>query len=178
MTIKEFRLHLAKIKQRINDELPKLSEQVAVATLSLVKDRSIEEGISIGGNESNKAEYSKKTFPTTRLKGKERNAGGRAYIEANALGNWAGFRQAQGLKSDKVNLSYTNRMWTGIQVLSTTQTGYGKFQSIIGAADQETRDKIEANVERFGMFLDPTPDEIEIGRDSATVVINRLIRDV
>lgn len=176
MNLKDYRKHLQTTKRRILDELPKIADEIAVSTLSLVKDRSINEGIIIEGKEGTKKEYSDNKIPTKFFKGKELNGRGSAYITANALGTWGAFRRAQGLPSDKVNLGYTMRMWTNIQVIRAISNGEGKITIVVGGSDTETREKITQNVERYGMFFDPTPDELALAQDVARDRINKLIK--
>lgn len=176
MDIPTYRKHLEEAKRKLLAELPRISEEIAVSTLSIVKDRSINEGIIVQGKPGTEKQYSTNPIPTSLFKGKKLNAGGDAYIVANKMGTWHGFRKAQGLSSEEVNLSYTNRMWTGIQVIQTNVTEYGKAESIVGAVDDETKKKLEGNIARYGMFLDPTADELSIAQDVARERINEIIR--
>lgn len=165
MNISEKRAQIKRARIKILEIVPKLSEEIAVSTLSMVKNRSIEEGISVDGKEGDKKDYSTKDVYTSSFKKKALNNAGRSYISANKKGTWGGFRQAQGLRSGKVNLSYTNRMWTSIQVIGGSPVSEGKYQSIIGSLDDETRSKISQNVKRYGSFLTPTEDEILLAQD-------------
>lgn len=176
MNVDNYREGLRMAKQQILDNLPQIADEIAVSTLSVVKDRSINEGIIIKGQEGTQPNYSTNTFYTSSLKGKELNSGGRAYVAANKKGNWAGFRAAQGLPADKVNLSYTNRMWTGIQVIRTVNNGYGKYLSVVGAVDSETQKIVAGNVQRYGMFLDPTPEETQIAQEVAKERLMQIIQ--
>ena len=176
MNLKEYKAHLTAVRQKIVEELPVIANEIAVSTLSLIKDRSINEGILIDGKEGNKAQYSTRPILTSYFKGKELNRAGTAYIEANKLGTWSAFKAAQGRGSQNVNLAYSMRMWTNIQVLRGNITGDGKFQLIIGGIDAETKKKIEQNTERFGSFLDPTEDELSIAQDVAKERLNQIIR--
>lgn len=176
MDIPTYRKHLEAAKQKLLAELPRISEEIAVSTLSIVKDRSINEGIIIDGKPGTNKEYSTNPINTSLFKGKELSAAGTAYIDANKKGTWHGFRKAQGLNSEPVNLSYTNRMWTSIQVIATNVVGYGKAQSVVGAVDEETKKKLEGNIKRYGMFLDPTPEELAIAQDVARQRINEIIQ--
>jgi len=177
MSPKDYVAGLKRAKQRIIDELPAISEEIAVSTLSIVKDMAIEEGIIIDGVPGSHQSYSSKLINTSLFAGKELNKGGESYISANEKGNWAGFRKAQGLSDGNVNLAYTMRMWTGIQVLRTNQVGLGRMETIIGAADQETRDKIEANVNRYvGNFFDPTPEQKQMADEIAKERLNQIIQ--
>lgn len=167
MNMVDYITGLKKAKQQIVEALPAIADEIAVSSLSVVKDRSTNEGILIDGKPGTKQQYSTNPIPTSYFTGKELNNAGRAYIKANKTGTWGKFRKAQGRSDDAVNLGYTMRMWTGIQVIRTNQVGTGKYESVVGAADQETRDKVAANVKRYGMFLDPTPDEQQLAQEKA-----------
>lgn len=167
MTLEENIGRLKSLQSKVKDILPVLTLQGAQTGVSIVKDRSIEEGIYKDGLDDNYVAYSANLIPTWFFKGKERNQAGRKYIQENPLGNWKGFRNAQGLDSDNVNLSYTNRMWTsyGSQI-KVVQYGPGVFRAIVDASDDEERKKMAYNVERYGNFMVPTEDErLRIAQD-------------
>lgn len=156
--------------------VPSMVRDIATSTLTVIKDRSINEGILIDGKEGNRAEYSTRQISTSRFKGKERNRAGSKYIEANMLGTWHEFRKAQGLRSEPVNLSYNNDMWRNVEVLSVQQNGEGKAQAVVGSNDEETNKKLEGNTERFGDFLTPTEDELKIEQEVLQEKILKLLR--
>lgn len=178
MTLKEYREGLQDAKQKIIAALPKIADEIAVSTLSIIKDRSINEGIIINGKEGTEKQYSTRPISTNKFKGKSLNAAGDAYIKANASGTWSAFKKAQGRGSENVNLAYSMRMWTNIQVIQANQDGTGKFQIVVGGSDQETKDKIEANVKRFGVFLDPTAEELAIAQEVAKERLTEIIKGI
>lgn len=171
--IEKVRQLLAQRKQDLINALPQIAAELAESTLSMVKDRSINEGIEVEGD---KKDYSTKQVYTSGFKKKTLNKAGQAYIEANLKGNWQGLRNAQGLRSPNVNLSYTNRMWIGIRVLSTEITTEGKAATTVGAVDEETQDKLTGNTNRYGDFLQPTPEELAIQQDVQKERINNILR--
>ncbi|WP_223673190.1 hypothetical protein, partial [Proteus terrae] len=74
---------------------------MAQTGLTLVKERSIQEGITVEGSF---AEYSDKPVYKSSFKKKALNSAGSAYASLGGKGTWGGFREAQGRKSDHVNL--------------------------------------------------------------------------
>ncbi len=173
MTLEGFIQKIAKARIDLANSVEQFGAEITESTLTLIKDRSINEGIEIAGN---KQDYSKRQVNTQKFKGKELNARGSKYIQANALGTWHDFRKAQGLRSEKVNLSYTNDMWKGLQVIKTGKFGFGAARSIIGSYDSEVNEKIAQNAERFGDFLKPQPDELEFAQGLIQRKIVNLLR--
>lgn len=172
--VEQFRAKLRNAKARLIAALPVIAEELATSTLSVVKDRSVNDGIEVDGA---KKTYTTNQVYTSGFKKKTLNNAGKSYIAANLKGNWHGLRQAQGLRSQPVNLSYSNRMWTGIQVLQTSITAEGKASTIIGAADEETQAKLEGNISRYGDFLEPTPEELELQELVQKDMINDIIQN-
>lgn len=176
MTPQDFIAKLRADADIIRRAAPSMSQEIAESTLTLIKDRSINEGILIDGREGNKAQYSTRRINTQKFKGKERNRAGSAYIAANMLGTWHEFRKAQGLNSEPVNLSYNNDMWENIQILQTRDNGDGKANTIVGSYDEETNKKILGNTALFGDFLTPTEDELKIAQEVLQEKILKLLR--
>lgn len=176
MTPAEFVAKLRSDAEIIRRAAPSMSQEIAESTLTLIKDRSINEGILINGKEGNRAQYSTRKINTQKFKGKERNSAGAKYIAANILGTWHDFRKAQGLNSEPVNLSYNNDMWENIRVLQSNERGEGRATTIVGSLDQETNKKISANTFRFGDFLTPTDDELKIAQEVLQEKILKLLR--
>lgn len=176
MTIDEEIARLRRARQILEDAVESMSDEIAISSLTLMKDRSINEGIIINGNPNQKAKYSTRPINTQRFKGKELNRAGSKYIEANILGTWQGFRKAQGLRNEDVNLAYTNEMWESIRVIKTTRAGKGKASTEIGSLEEEQRKKIEGNAARFGDFLKPTDEELQIGQEVLQEKILKLLR--
>lgn len=167
---------LRRAREILENAIESMSDEIAVSTLTLLKDRSINEGITIGGEPGSKAQYSKKEIKTSLFAGKERNKAGTAWIEANTVGTWHQFRKAQGLNNEEVNLSYTNEMWSKIGVIKTNVQGQGRASTEIGSLDEETQNKIEGNSYRFGDFLKPLPEELEFGQSVLKQKIDKLLR--
>lgn len=176
MQLNDFIAKLKNDAEILRRAAPAMSNEIAESALTLIKDRSINEGISIGGVESNKADYSTRPTKTEKFKKNVLNKAGSAYINANVLGTWHAFRKAQGLTSEKVNLSYTNDMWKNIQVLNTTETAPGKAVTNVGTYDKDTWEKMQSNEYRFGEFLVPTAEEVEIANEVQKQKIIKLLK--
>lgn len=158
MTIEQARDRVKALIQK----LPEIAERVCVGQaqsgLSIVKNRSIKDGIFVNSEEGNFADYSKSKIPTSNFVGKERNQGGRDFIKNNPLGTWHDFRKAQGLNSEKVNASYSNRMWTSLAITQTARTRNGALV-VVSTTDPNVRERLYKLFERYGNFLNPTEEE-------------------
>ena len=98
--------------------------------------------------------YSTNEIPPFWLYEKALNASGKSYLD-NLDGegtNWGEFRQAQGLQSKHVDLSYSTRMWKGMRPDDPQQDGT-KFFCVMGHNDNEGKKKMNWNFERYGDFL-------------------------
>lgn len=119
--------------------------------------------------------YSNNLFPTFLFKGKELNARGKDYIKKHPLGNWGGFRAAQGLPSDVVNLTYTGRMLRSLQVRSVAGSGY-LYGAQIVASTAEDGKKLQYAIDRYGPILQPLPAEQGEANLYATKEVQRIIQ--
>lgn len=151
-------------------ELPEIAERICIAQaqngLTIVKNRSIADGIFVDSQEGNFAEYSKNKMSTSKFKGKERNQAGAKYISDNPLGTWHEFRKAQGLQSEKVNASYTNRTWTSLAITQTVRTQNGVLV-VVSTTDPEVKQRLFELSQRYGNFLNPTaPESVDLKQDS------------
>ena len=82
------------------------------------------------------------------------NASGKTYLDNldDEGTNWGEFRQAQGLQNKFVDLSYTTRMWKGMRP-DEAQEIDGKFICFMGHNDNEGRQKMNWNFDRYGDFI-------------------------
>ena len=69
MTITQYRDRIRQAKARLIEYAPKLVEEMAVSSLSIVKRRSTQDGILKDGVPGNYAEYNSNTYATSFLKG-------------------------------------------------------------------------------------------------------------
>ena len=130
---------------------PRIVQLQAQTQLALVTLRIQSQGLGA-------YHYSPSLVPTYFFAKKVLNAGGRAYIKKNRLGNWGGLRAAQGLPVDGVYLTYTGQMFRSLTSI------YGGFSGTVyvgqvEASNQEEAAKVGYNMTRYGDFLAPTPSE-------------------
>jgi hypothetical protein len=176
MTTTQYRIDL---RDFIND-LPKIAEQLCIqqaqSGLTIVKDRSTRNGIFVDSLDGDYAEYSTNQISTKKFKGKERNSKGVQFIKSNPRGTWHDFRKAQGLQSEKVNLSYTSRMWSSMGIVRTVKF-VGGVMTVIGVADSNVDLYLPSLVKRYGNFINPTEDEkIELQKDT-TIELLTILKD-
>lgn len=177
MNLTEYRKKL----QAVIRDLPLEAERVciaqAVSGLSVVKNRSINKGIFINSEDGQYADYSTVDIPSFFFLGKQRNQAGAEHIKKNTLTTWHEFRKAQGLTSEKVNLSYTNRMWTSLGIIRTAQLNEGGFMVVIGSTDGKVDEYLPYLRKRYGNFINPTETEAEeLKRDAVTELLNFIKR--
>jgi len=156
----------------LETEVERLCVVKVQSSITLIKNRSINDGIFVGGDKGRYAKYSTNVYPTWFLKGKELNAAGADYIKKNALGNWDGFKEAQGRGSDNVNLSYSNRFWTDLGIQSIFR---GKGMTIVrtGVNDPEVEKYAKYLAMEYGTFFIPTDDEKrDLSKDFAVDMTN------
>lgn len=172
MTLEQYITNLQTVISGLEQEAERVSIGMAQTALSVVKNRSIANGIFVDGIKGNTEQYSTNVLPTFLFTGKERNQQGKKYINDNPLGNWGGFRKAQGLNSDNINLSYTNRMWSSITIIQTGNKD-GVAYARLGTVDVEVSKYIGYLAARYGNFLRPTPEEErQIKEDGAREIIS------
>lgn len=103
-----------------------------------------------------KPKYSTKLIPTFFFNGKELNQAGKTYIKKNKLGTWAGFRQAQGLPSAVVNVTYSGRTLRSLQPVLVS-SGVGKAKASIRSSNAENQKILSYLLAKYGDFLEPIP---------------------
>jgi len=150
-TLEQFIQGLKRLAEAIPVVAPDIAEKMAITGKSLVQERIQREGLP-------GEEYSTNEIPTFFFSGKERNSGGKAYIEENNMGTWGGFRKAQGLRNDRIDLTYTGRMFNGLVPIKRVNSGT-RFTVVMGGSDKEVDDKLYFNTQRYGDFLQPNAEE-------------------
>ena len=172
MTVTQYRKSL----EEFILELPKIAENLCVIQaqtgLTIVKDRSTRNGIYLDSMDGDYVDYSNNKIATKKFIGKERNSKGNEYIKNNRFGTWHDFRKAQGLQSDKVNLSYTNRMWSSMGIVRIANTN-GVIMCTIGSTDSEVDKYLPDLVKRYGNFINPTEEEArDLQKDTTVELLN------
>lgn len=170
--------HIAKLRS-LQRDLPGLKQSLGQdygdTATALAKERGIETGIDADGIAGNKVKYSEKKVPSYLLRGKELNQAGRNYLDKNKTANWYGLRQAQGLRSENVNLTYTGLSWKGFGTKSITLNG-GKISISIGVSGEHAGVFMN-NVKRYGKFYLNTPAEIQTLQQNNRDTIHRWLTD-
>lgn len=159
---------LAAQKAALLAAAPRITETYAQTLLALVTLRVQRDGLT-------GKLYSSRLGPTYGLADKALNAAGRAYVKTNKLGNWAGFRAAQGLPVGAVNLTHTGGMF---RALTTVPAGVNGtvYAAKVTAADAESADKVKWNQDRYGDFLRATPGELAQGAAYVQTETARVLR--
>lgn len=147
--------------KRVREELPAALAETATSmsmTAKAISERTIKDK-GFG------AQYSYAEYPVWFLKGKQLNAKGLKYIQQKereadkndefATGNWREFREAQGLQTKHVDLTYSGKMWAGMFPQEVQISGY-KYIAPLGNNTQEGQDKMNWNFERYGDFIGET----------------------
>lgn len=151
-TLSDLRAKLEDIK----NDLPNILKDVAT-TVSLSGKAIAERTIKDKGFGE---QYSATKVPAWFMDGKELNASGSSFIarkkksknKAEQLTNWAEFREAQGLQSGHVDLSYANEMWSGMFPQEAYQNGT-LFIAPLGHNNRAGQNKMNWNRDRYGDFI-------------------------
>lgn len=150
---------LADLKARLQDiqnDLPNIMKEVAT-TVSLSGKAIAERAIKDKGFGE---QYSNTKVPAWFMDGKELNASGSTFIArkkkaktpSDRLTNWKEFREAQGLQTGHVDLSYANEMWSGMFPQETYQKGT-LFIAPLGHNNRAGQNKMNWNRDRYGDFI-------------------------
>lgn len=157
MSTTEYQQRIASMQRALQTEAPNISLRMGQTGLSLVKERSIRDGIEVDGAF---AEYSDKPIRKSFFKGKALNSAGNAYANSGGSGTYGEFRAVQGRKSDHVNLFYTGRMWTSLGVIAQSRNGY-RYSVLIGPRNADEAEILIKNLTKYGQFLTLRKAEID-----------------
>lgn len=174
--LSELKKRIAEAKKQILANMPRIVEEYA-HTARVISERNI---IEKGFGE----DYSTNEVPAFFFLGKELNATGKSFVkkkikEKEGL-NWSAFKEAQGLPTDHVTLSYTNEMWRGVGVLKVEVKG-NTFIAILGHNNKAGKDKMGWNRERYGDFIMKSLSKedrkflIELANDEVMAIIKRIL---
>lgn len=166
--INDLQRRLQKVKQEIQNSLPDLSRLNTITAKALIERKVRQQGFN--------AAYSGNKLPAWFFDGKEKSNAGAAYIagvkakdakaeEGEETGmTWADLRRAEGLPTDHVDLSFTNKMWAGMGPQNPYYKGEGQIVCPLGGNSQEVINKMNWNRDRYGDYLGRMlgPDEIKI----------------
>lgn len=167
--IAELKESLAKLRELVKQNLPRIATLVTLTAKAIAERRIKEKGFG--------EVYSTNPIPNWFLHGKELRASGRKYYtEAGLAGEgvtWKGFRQAQGLPVDHVDLTYSGFMFSGMLPAEPTEEN-GIVYAILSGNTKEAQDKMNWNRARYGDFIGRAlqPEDFAILRQ---VIIDEII---
>jgi len=155
---------------------PRLVETEAQTILALSTLRVQRDGLS-------GQRYSSNPVPVFFFAKKAFNAGGRDYVKqqqkkkgkGKGLGTWAGFRASLGLPTGTVNLTFTGRMFRSLTTIYTGFSGNVYTASIV-AADRESAQVVQYNIERYGNFIALTPAEAADAAEATNREVRRILQ--
>lgn len=174
MSTTEYQQRISDLVARLKAEAPLITLKLAQSGLSVVKNRSIQDGITVDGAF---AEYSTKPVYKSSFKKKALNNAGSAYASSGGKGTWGEFRGAQGRKRDTVNLFYTGRMWTSLHIVSQEQNG-NRYSVLVGPSDKDSEQILAGNIKRYGNFFKLTEQEVKNLEEDIIAEINDIINSV
>ena len=170
---------LEEFRDMLPTVLPDVATSVSMAGKALAERVIKEKGFG--------KTYSTTKVPAWFMDGKELNGKGLTYLsnlkekatdEEPAETNWGEFRAAQGLQTDHVDLSYTNKMWAGM-FPQEVQVNLFEYVAPLGNNTTEGQNKMNWNYERFGDYIGKvlTGDNRDIMYDVAYDELVRLMDD-
>jgi hypothetical protein len=177
MTVKDLKNRVDTVINGLEEKALEIAAIMAISGLSVVKNRSINDGIFIDGEDGNFGQYSTVELPSFFFIGKELNKAGTDYLKSHQTVTWSDFKEAQGRGSENVNLSYSNRMWTSLAIVKQGVFD-GIAKSAIGTTDAEVEKYLPYLVKRYGNFITPTDAEKEELIKDATEELIRHIKSI
>lgn len=164
MTIDEAIESVDRLLSVLDNELLKITEEIAINATTLIIHRIQTDGIG--------KQYSSKKVPAylflldeNRLDTQQTVNAIRKIAEAedpeDRFANWADVREAHGNQISFVDLTFTGRMFQNIGVITTEKVG-NQYQTTVAGFDEETRKKMKWNAERYGQFFSSSESEIKM----------------
>jgi hypothetical protein len=165
--------------EKMEAELPKISEEMATNTMALIMNKVQQDGIG--------RTYSNNKLPLFYFHDRALNAGGRNALEKKKKAakkdpdeygmSYIEWRIANGLQVAHKDYTFTGRMWQNIQVIGTVRRG-NNFITIMGGTDKETKDKLRWNAERDGEFFILAPEDEKIIQDLGNKRMDALVKSL
>lgn len=100
---------------------------------------------------------------------------GHVTIEEEHWITWGDFREAQGLQSSHVDLSYSNEMWRGMLPVPVLQKG-DEYISRLAHTNDEGQSKMNWNYNRYGDFILDNADIEAVKEANAKMFIIKIKR--
>lgn len=158
--VSELKKSLERLRELIKENLPRIATLVTLTAKALAERRIKDKGFG--------EVYSANPIPVWFFEGKDLRASGRKYIQdkqdkGDGLGTWKEFRQAQGLQTEHVDLTYSGFMWAGMMPDEPTEEN-GIVFAILSGSTKEVQEKMNWNRDRYGDFIGRalTPDDFDI----------------
>jgi hypothetical protein len=175
MSTSEYQQRISEMVGALKQQAPAIALRMGQTGLSLVKERSIRDGIQVDGVYQ---EYSDTKIPKKFFKGKALNAAGDAYSSSGGKGTYEEFKRVQGRGSKHVNAFYSGRMWTALRIVSQTQNGY-RYSVLVGMTDPAELEVLVKNLTKYGNFLTLTKAEEETilrdAQDDVQAIVNQYL---
>jgi hypothetical protein len=162
MLIEDFIKKIEQAERQVMDALVDIASEAALNTKALVVKRVQENGLG---------QYSERDMPSFLFfdgsepdPNKTKSNAGIKFIKDSYKKrdniNWADIRDAEGLQTDHVDLTFTGEMFRDLNVIGVNVQAH-RVTAILGCSRKETQDKLRWNVERYGNFMQPTKDETD-----------------
>lgn len=188
-TADELKNKFQQIREAVIAKLPDIALTLAITGKALAERNIKDKGFT--------AKYSTNKVPAWFFLGKELNGSGKAFLEGlgndkkkpkgatkklediteadfiDGETNWGEFREAQGLQSAFVDLSYTNQMWADMQPVEVRQESDGRVVAYLGARTKENQDKMNYNRDRYGDFI-----SLGIGKGGREILTDVIVDEV
>lgn len=169
---KDLKERLKQLSEAVRAKLPDIAVTLTLSAKALAERKIKDRGFG--------RTYSQVKVPAWFLDGKELNGTGAAWLQtkkkkdqkethvqdgvtyrpADWGTNWGEFRAAQGLQVGHVDLTYTGMMWSNMQPIKIEERG-DIVVAVLGATNDETRDKMNWNRDRYGDFIGKALDEAD-----------------
>lgn len=180
MTLPEYNRRLEQTSWDIQNRIGETIVELGTEALTLIKKRVQETGKNAEGNDF--PPYSQKSMLVgcksmnddvcKSFFGKEKNKQlswvtldrinnkGKKIRLAVLEGGYKKFREMHNRRTDIVNFTFYNDMWSDIKIVSK-KTEHNTGTVVIGAEKEEEKKKLEGNTKRKGTILDLSDSEIE-----------------
>jgi hypothetical protein len=144
-TLSDLRAKFRLLAKNLSTSLQDISRSAASDTKAILVHNVQQQGFG--------EMYSDDFVPSYFLIGKQLNAKGKKYIDKKKGGkNWKGLREAQGLQTRFVDLTYSGFMFKELGVVKTELKGQYTYYSYIGGLTKDAQQKLNWNYERYGNF--------------------------
>jgi hypothetical protein len=171
MDFKQWLQNIKSLRNALETGIPDALLATATDTTSQIRNRS-QDGIFVNAEQGATVDYSQNEVRTYYWYNQALNQRGRDYIKKNKKGTWGKFREAQGLSSDNVNLSYSGRFWASL-VPGRVQRVANTFLVDVAVNDSEVQQYAGQLVDRYGNFYEPTQQE---AAQASVVLVDQLER--